>query len=122
MIANLIRYKSSGSKNIWLKYIITPENENEDDLWSFIFAMCTLKPERVLICPEFYENKQKVPQKTVEFAAKLWCLVENIVQARPIDYTMDFGSTTWEQYHKDLAAAIKIEQKRQETIGISKTT
>ena len=122
VIANLIRYKSSGSKNIWLKYIITPENETEDDLWSFIFAMCTIKPERVLICPEFYGNKQKVPQKTVEFAAKLWCLVENIVQARPIDYTMDFGSTTWEQYHKDLAAAIKIEQKRQETIGISKTT
>lgn len=120
VIANLIKYKSSGSKNIWLKYIITPENETEDDLWSFIFAMCTLKPERVLICPEFHENKKNVPQKTVEFAAKLWCLVENIVGARPIDYTMDFGSATWKQYHRDLATAIAAEKKRQEAVGLSK--
>jgi len=120
VIANLLKYKSSGSKNIWLKYIITPENETEDDLWSFIFAMCALKPERVLICPEFYGNEQEVPKATVEFAAKLWCLTENLVQARPIDYTMDFGSPVWEKYHSDLAAAIISERARQEAIGLTK--
>lgn len=53
VIANLIRYKNSGTNRLWLKYIVCDLNRTEDDLWSFVWAMLALRPDKLMICPEF---------------------------------------------------------------------
>ncbi|MBN9339529.1 MAG: radical SAM protein [Comamonadaceae bacterium] len=121
VIANLLRYKQSGSKNIWLKYVITKDNQTDDDLWSFIFMMGMLRPERVMICPDFPYGEPEVPPEMVQFAAKLWCLIEDVVGSRVIDYTMDFGAPIWVKYHADLPVAREEVRKKLSSIGFPGT-
>ena len=76
VLENCMRYQQSGTTKLFLKYIICDENTTEDDLRGFVFAMCTIRPARVYICPNFYYGDRQVTQKEVDFAARMWYLLE----------------------------------------------
>ncbi len=98
VIRNLIRYRNTGTQRLWLKYVICEENRTEDDLWSFVLTMLALRPNKVMICPDFPYGDREIPEATVAFAARLWYAVEQLVGLTPVDYTTDFaipsGSST----------------------------
>ena len=103
VIRNLIRYRNSGTQNLWLKYVICNENRTDDDMWSFIMAMLAIRPNRVMICPDFPYGDKEIPDETVKFAAKLWFLLERLGDFTVGDYTSAMGDPKFEKYHKDLA-------------------
>ena len=107
VIRNLIRYRNSGTKRLWLKYVITERNRTEDDLWSFVLAMLALKPDRLMICPDFPYGEQQVPDETTKFAARLWYILEKLTGLTPADYTSEFGDPLWLKYREDLNSAIE---------------
>ncbi|AEM22074.1 Radical SAM domain protein [Brachyspira intermedia PWS/A] len=107
VISNLIKYRNSGTKGLWLKYIICEENRNEDSLWSFLLAMMALRPNNIMICPDFPYGDIEIPMETVEFAGELWALVESLLGITPIDYTSSFGAPKMVEYHKNLEVSIK---------------
>ena len=76
VIDNIIRYKKSGTDNLWLKFIITEKNCNEDDLLSFVFLMTAIKPDCVYIVPQFPYGDAEIPEKFVTFGAKMWYLLK----------------------------------------------
>lgn len=76
VINNLIRYKNSGTDNLWIKYIICDENRTEDDLWGFVMAMIAIRPGQVYIAPSFPYGDMEIPKETAEFGAKMWYLLE----------------------------------------------
>lgn len=104
---NLIRYRMSGTKGLWIKYIVCDRNRTEDDLWSFIAAILAIKPNKVMICPDFPYGDKQISDETVDFAAKLWHLVEKFTNITPIEYTSGFGEAKFVKYHKDLQDAIQ---------------
>ncbi len=112
VIRNLIRYRNSGTHNLWLKCVICESNRSEDDLWGFVMAMLALRPNKIMICPDFPYGQDAVPEETLKFAAKLWYLIEQLVGITPIDYSSTFGDPVWVKYHHDLPLAI--EKIRQE--------
>jgi hypothetical protein len=116
VIGNLIRYRNSGTRRLWLKYVITEINRTEDDLWSFVLALLALKPDRVLICPDFPYGERQIPEETVKFAARLWYVVEKLTGMTPGDYTNEFGDPKWLKYHDDLANSIE-DVRRQQPLG-----
>jgi len=107
VIRNLIRYRNSGTHSLWLKCVICESNRSEDDLWSFVMAMLALRPNKIMICPDFPYGKDSVPEETLKFAAKLWYLIEELVGITPIDYSSTFGAPEWVRYHQDLPLAIE---------------
>ena len=107
VLENLIRYRNSGTTNMWLKYVITETNRTEDDLWSFITTMLALRPNRIMISPDFPYGDREIPQETVDFAAKLWHLLEKYLGIEAVDFTLDFGDPKFTKYHNDLAEARK---------------
>jgi len=92
---------------LWLKYIITDDNRTEDDLWGFAMAMLAIRPDRIQICPDFPYGMRELPEETVQFAARMFHVVERLTGMRPVDYTTDFGDPKWVKYHEDLAEAIR---------------
>lgn len=112
VIRNLIRYRNSGTHNLWLKCVISESNRSEDDLWGFVLAMLALRPNKVMICPDFPYGQAEVPEETLKFAARLWYMLEELTGITPIDYSATFGDAVWVKYHQDLPAAI--EKVRQE--------
>lgn len=106
VLANLIRYRSSGTQRLWLKCVVCEANRTEDDLWSFVTAMLALRPDRLMISPEFPIGADLVPQETVRFVARLWHVLEKVTGLRPVEYTSDFGDPKWVRYHSDLAQAL----------------
>jgi molybdenum cofactor biosynthesis enzyme MoaA len=68
---NLRRYQSSGTRNLWPKYIITADNKTDADLSGFVEMMRELRPSTVYVCPEFPYGDQEIPRSSVEFGAKL---------------------------------------------------
>jgi uncharacterized Fe-S cluster-containing radical SAM superfamily protein len=107
VIRNLIRYRNSGTHSLWLKCVICESNRSEDDLWSFVMAMLALRPNKIMISPDFPYGKDSVPEETLKFAAKLWYLIEELVGITPIDYSSTFGAPEWVKYHQDLPLAIE---------------
>ena len=107
VIRNLIRYRNSGTKGLWLKYIITEDNRTDDDLWGFVMAMLAIRPDKIQICPDFPYGERELPKETVEFAARMFHILERLTGIKPIDYSIDFGDPKWVKYHEDLAAAIQ---------------
>lgn len=116
VISNLVRYRNSGTHQLWLKYVICESNRSDDDLWSFVMAMIALRPNKVLICPDFPYRASEVPEATVKFAARLWYSIEQLVGLTPVDYTADFGDLLWVKYHQDLCTALEA-VRRQEPLG-----
>jgi uncharacterized Fe-S cluster-containing radical SAM superfamily protein len=112
VIRNLIRYRNSGTHNLWLKCVICESNRSDDDLWGFVLAMLALRPNKVMISPDFPYGATEVPDETLRFAAKLWYMMEELVGITPVDVTANFGDAVWVKYHQDLPAAIA--QVRQE--------
>ena len=77
VISNMIRYRESQTKMMFvLKYIICDTNRTDDDLYGFIFAMLLIKPSHVYICPDFSYIKGDIPYESVEFGARMWVLLE----------------------------------------------
>lgn len=72
----LVRYRKTGTHRLWLKYIITEDNCNEDNLFGFVFFMTALRPDKVYICPEFPYGDRETPYKFVTFGAKMWYLLK----------------------------------------------
>lgn len=107
VIQNLIKYKNSGTRQLWIKYVICDTNRTDDDLWSFITTALALRPNRIMICPDFPYGEKEIPEATVQFAAKLWHLLERLTGQTPVDYTSDFGDPKWQKYHCDLSQAIQ---------------
>lgn len=116
VIRNLIRYRNTGTQRLWLKYVICEENRTEDDLWSFVLTMLALRPNKVMICPDFPYGEREIPEATVAFAARLWHAIEQLVGLTPVDYTTDFGDPKWIKYHADLCAALE-KVRKQEPFG-----
>jgi hypothetical protein len=107
VIANLIRYRNSGTRRLWLKYVITDVNRTEDDLWGFVLAMLALRPDRMLICPDFPYGDKQIPEETVKFAARLWYVLEKLTGVTPADYTVEYGDPKWLQYREGLRSALR---------------
>lgn len=107
VIGNLIRYRNSGTSGLWLKYVICDINRTEDDLWSFILAMLAIKPNKVMICPEFPLGDKTIPDETVAFAARLWYLLEKFTGFAPLDYTSTFRDSKHEKYRTDLKSSLQ---------------
>ena len=103
---NLLKYRESGTHNIWLKYVVTEDNRTEDDLWSFITTMVALRPDKIMVCPDFPYGDKQIPKETVEFIAKLWCECERFLGITMVDFTETFGDIKFVSYHTDLAMAI----------------
>lgn len=106
VVANLMRYRNSGTSGLWLKYVITDTNRTEDDMWSFIMAVLAIRPDKVMMCPEFAYGEDHFPEETVAFAAKLWYLLEKHYGFTPIDYTTAFKGPKWDKYRTDLKSAV----------------
>lgn len=106
VITNLLRYRNSGTRNLWLKYVVCEENRTEDDMWSFLITMLALKPDRVMLCPDFPYGDREVPPETTQFVAKLWCLIEQYLGITPIDFTATVGDPKLLRYHAALASEI----------------
>ena len=107
VIENLIKYRNSGTNKMSLKYVITEDNRTDDDMWSFILAMLALRPNVVLICPDFPYGDREIPDETVKFAAKLWYYIERYLGNVVRDYTGSMGDPKFIKYQKDLAEEIK---------------
>jgi len=107
VVGNLIRYRNSGTSGLWLKYVICDINRTEDDLWSFIMAVLAIKPDKVMMCPEFAYGAESFPKETVEFAAKLWYQLEKHTGFAPVDYTTAFKGPKWDRYRADLRSAVE---------------
>lgn len=105
---NLMKYRNSGTGNMWLKYVVTEDNKTEDDMWSFLMAMLAIRPNRIMFCPDFPYGDNEIPEDTVEFIAKLWHLTEKYTGMLPGDFTSEYGDPKFQKYHKDLAEKIKI--------------
>ena len=116
VIRNLFRYRNSGTRQLWIKYIICDTNRTEDDLWSFVLAMLALRPDKTMICPDFPYGEKQIPNETVKFAAQLWYLLERFTGIAPIDYTSTFGDPKYIKYHDDLRSGIQ-ELIKQKTFG-----
>jgi hypothetical protein len=115
VIANLIRYRNSGTSGLWLKYIVCDINRTEDDLWSFVTAMLAIRPDKVMICPEFAVGESKIPDETIAFAARLWYLLEKFTGFAPVDYTTAFRDAEYDRYRAALKSSID-ELKRQKPL------
>ncbi len=100
VIENLIKYRNSGTKNLWLKYVITNDNRTEDDLWSFLMVMLAVRPNKVMISPDFPYGDMEIPDETVKFAAKLWYLLEKFLGVEIIDYTIAMGDIKFAKYRE----------------------
>ena len=74
--------------------------------------MMALKPNNIMICPDFPYDDKRVSDETVDFAAKLWVLVEKHLNMTPIDYTSTFGAPEWVKYHEDLNKSIDEYRKK----------
>ena len=108
VVDNLIRYRNSGTKNLWLKYVITDENRTEDDLWSFVFVMLAIHPNSVMISPDFPYGDKQIPEETVKFAAKLWYMLETYMPDSWLqDYTSAFGDKKFIQYREAMFAELE---------------
>jgi hypothetical protein len=107
VVGNLIRYRNSGTSGLWLKYVICDINRTEDDLWSFIMAVLAIKPDKVMICPHFAYGEECFPNETVEFAARLWYLLEKHTGFTPVDYTTAFKGPKWDKYRADLRNSLE---------------
>ena len=106
VIDNLIRYRNSGTKGLWLKYVVTEHNRTEDDRCSFVLAMLALRPNKVLISPDFPYGDKQIPPETVAFIAKLWYLLEKYMGDIVLDYTVVMGDLKFAKYHRDLQQEI----------------
>ena len=107
VIENLIRYRNSGTSGLWLKYVVCDVNRTEDDLWSFIMAVLAIKPDKVMICPEFAYGADSFPEETVAFAARLWYLLEKHTGFAPVDYSTAFKGPKWDKYREDLRNSVE---------------
>ena len=107
VVENLIKYRNSGTDKMFLKYVITEDNRTDDDMWSFLFAMLALRPNLVMISPDFPYGDAEIPEETVKFAAKLWYNVEKYLGEIAHDFTWAMGDPKFVKYHKDLAEEIK---------------
>ena len=77
VINNLISYSVMGNgKHIRIKYIVLDDESNtsDDDLFGFLYAALLIKPEDISILPQFRDISEKVPNSTIEFAAKMFYL------------------------------------------------
>lgn len=106
VIDTLTRYRNTGTKGLWLKYIVTEVNRTDDDMWSFIMAMIALRPNSVMICPDYPYGDKEIPDETVRFAARLWYLLERYVGIWIQEYTASFGDPKFVEYRKKLGEYI----------------
>jgi len=113
VLRNLIRYRNSGTHQLWLKCVVCETNRSPDDLWSFVLAMLSLRPDKIQICPEFPYGGTEVAPETVQYVAQLWNAIEQMVGLTPVDYTLDFGDPLWVNYHEALATALADVRDRQ---------
>lgn len=72
VVDNLILYRKTNTKNIWLKYIVTENNCGEDDMFSFIFLMLALQPDKIYIAVDFPYGDKEIDDSLAVFAGKLW--------------------------------------------------
>ena len=112
VVNNLLKYRKSGTKNLWLKYVVTENNKTKDDMWSFILAMLAIKPNKIMLCPDFPYGDEEIPQSTVEFVAELFCLIKKYLNIIPVDYTAAMGDSKFVEYRQKLKIAIEKYEKQ----------
>lgn len=111
VIDNMIRYKGSQTKAMFvLKYIICETNRTDDDLYGFVFAMLLIRPSHVYICPDFPYGDRDIPNESVEFGAKMWILLEKYGKDSLIIYIQSddmIGDPKFAKFSKDIREKYK---------------
>lgn len=102
VLENLIRYRNTGTRGLWLKYVVCESNRTEDDMYSFLTTMMALKPDRIMFCPDFPYGDREIPEETIDFIAKLWYLVEKYIGDIAADFSSEYGEPKWKKYQKTL--------------------
>jgi molybdenum cofactor biosynthesis enzyme MoaA len=70
VVENIRRY-AANSGNIQLKYIVMPENCNDDDLNGFLAICGEIKPMKIRISCDIHNDFNILPQQIIDFAIKL---------------------------------------------------
>jgi MoaA/NifB/PqqE/SkfB family radical SAM enzyme len=70
VLENIRRYAVNGG-HIHLKYIVTLENSNEDDLKGFLDLCDEVKPQMIRISRDIHNDFRQLPQPIIDFAIKL---------------------------------------------------
>jgi hypothetical protein len=78
--------------------------------------MLAIRPDKVMICPEFAVGTNKIPDETIAFASRLWYLLEKFTGLTPVDYTTSFRDAEYDRYRAALKSAIE-ELKRQKPLN-----
>lgn len=103
VVDTLVRYRKTGTHRLWLKYIITEDNCNDDDLFGFVFFMTSLKPDKVYICPEFPYGDRETPYKFVVFGARMWYLLKKYADINiHIQTDDDISDPKFKKYSKNI--------------------
>lgn len=103
VVDTIIRYRKTGTHRLWIKYIITKDNCNEDNLFSFVFLMAALRPDIVYICPEFPYGDRETPHDFVLFGARMWYLLKKYADLNIHIQTDDNNSDPkFKKYSEDI--------------------
>ncbi|MEI0557258.1 radical SAM protein [Brachyspira intermedia] len=103
VVDNLIKYKSSGTNHLDIKYIITDENMNDDDLYGFLFLIAAIRPNSITISINFFYGETEVDMKYAEFSAKLYCLILKYTGIIPILFSENSpGDPKYVKFSKDI--------------------
>jgi uncharacterized Fe-S cluster-containing radical SAM superfamily protein len=105
VLDNLIRYKKSGTKNLWLKYILTENNISDDDLHTFVFTMAAVKPDKIYIAVDFPYGEKEIPYTLAVAGGKLWYLLDKYTGIH-IQYYSDVATadTKFAKFYRDMRA------------------
>lgn len=97
---NLVRYRNSGTTHLQLKYVVTEDNQTDDDMWSFIFMMGALKPNRIYLCPDFPYGDREIPESSLQFLFKLWHMLKKYIPCELSDFAPAFGDPKFVRFRE----------------------
>ncbi|OEJ15968.1 hypothetical protein BFL38_10955 [Brachyspira hampsonii] len=118
---NLIKYKSSGTKNIQLKYIVTDKNMNDDDIYGFLLFVLNIQPGSVMISIDFNVVNVNMSIEYAKTMAKIWYLLEKYGNITPILFSDNSGGDPiFVQLSKDIRQEFK-KLKEQDDYVVNET-
>ena len=103
VVSNLRKYQSSGTKMLFIKYVICEHNMNDDDLYGFVKLIEEINPGDVGLMPDFPYGDRQIPDEMVQFGAKLFFELNNI-RTGPIHILSDHAPSDQKfiKYSKDI--------------------
>lgn len=102
---NLIRYRNSGTRRMFLKYIIGPWNLDDDNLYGFLFFVCAIKPNFLIISLDVSLNEYS--KDMVLFGAKLYLLVRKYINCNIVFYSDGKTAKKFNAYSRNVRNKIE---------------